>query len=469
VRKSIYFLAEMLASLLLLAAVHALSDHFQARLTANSGRGWDGVWYCQMADQIANRETVSAMAPFGYRVGVPFLAALADMHDIVHGFREVNIAGSYVTAILLVIWFRLTIPRAGLRCVFFLLFLSNWLAPARVVHVYPAYVDIWPYPFVLAVLLLTQALSRKGRTFTLILITLLCAVGVLVRETVALVAFAVPFAYNPLGFTSSGAPTLRWRRIPKRLLLPVACAAMVFISAHIFVHPTGRVRYWSQAMIFFYSKSWLGYCHSWLTAFGPILLIPVYHFREVKRYFSRRQYQAAYIAALIAVTLASSPDIERHVLVALPVIYSLIAHIIDRKSNIWRAPATVGLMVISQALASRVFLSIAPDEGVHPALVLLTPLSNRTPWHDLFPLYAIPRIAATSFWQYVLLGVVLLWFVEFRSADVIRVLRGASLHHGPGLRFPDSAVYDAVTAPQIPGVPAEAPAALRDGTYPPNS
>jgi hypothetical protein len=141
----------------------------------------------------------------------------------------------------------------------------------------------------------------------------------------------------------------------------------------------------------------------------------MYHFREVFHYFSARQYQGAYLSAIIIVTLISPPDIERHVLVALPVIYALVAHLLEKYWEIWGAPRVMGMLLISQALASRIFFSIAPDDGVHPAHVLLTPLSSRTPWHDLFPYFAIPRITATSFWQYVLLGAALVFVVRFRS------------------------------------------------------
>ena len=416
-RKTVYFTVELAVSLALLTLVHVVSDRVQAPLTANQGRGWDGVWYAQMAEQIANGQPVSAPAPFVYRIGVPFLASLADTRDIVHGFRKVNIAATYLTTFLLALWFRLSIDGAGLRFFFLLLFLCNWLAPPRVVHIYPANVDVWAYPFLLIMLLLIHTSSRWKSLTRVIVIAVLCAVGVLVRETVAIVTVAVPFAYNPLRLISTGGRLhLAWRGRMIRFLLPTGCALMVLVTVHQFVHPVGRGgSFWLAAMMWSYSKSWLAYCHSWFVAFGPILFIPVYHFRDVLQYFSHRQYQAAYMAALVMITLVSPADIERHVLVAVPIIYTLIAYLVEKYWRVWSMPLVMGIVLISQALASRVFFTIAPDEGVHPAYVLLTPLSSRTPWHDLFPLFAIPRIAVTSFWEYVVLGVALLLFVRFRS------------------------------------------------------
>lgn len=417
---------EILAGLVLLTFVHLLSNHFQSPLQANNGRGWDGVWYCQMAEQIANRRPVTAPAPFVYRIGLPFLASRA--RDVVHGFLDANLLASYITASLLVIWFRLTIRSAGLRWFFFLLFLSNWLAPSRLLHVYPITVDAWVYPFVLGVLLLTHALSRHGHTAYLILIALLCAMGVLVRETVALVAIVVPFADNPLRLDAAGRRlAFEYSRRTFQRFLPALGALAVVIAVSQFVHPQGRGGgFLSTAVISFYSKSWLAYCHSWFIAFGPILFIPIFHWRDVLPYFSVRQYQGAYLAALIGVTLVGPPDIERHVLVGLPIVYTLTAHLVEKHWKVWKAPLVMSVILASQILASRLFFDIAPDGGVHPAYVLLTPLSNRTPWLDLFPVFAIPRIAATSFWEYVLLGTSLLFILRsYAGRDILAESRRA--------------------------------------------
>src|ERR1051325_7320789 len=145
--------------------------------------GSDGEEYFRETDEIANGRTITAEVPYSYRIALPWLIAKTSSGDLVRGFYVYNIAASAAGAALLFAWllaFRVTPAVAVLTAV---LYIANWIGPARFLFFYPLYVDPPFIAFSIGALLLIHGLRRRfswGRALTL---TLVCFAGPFVRET----------------------------------------------------------------------------------------------------------------------------------------------------------------------------------------------------------------------------------------------------------------------------------------------
>jgi hypothetical protein len=97
---------EILICVASFALVTMLSDHFQARITYQEGRGWDGAYYYEMAEQAARGESIRAESPYVYRVGLPIAAAMLSRDDLLAGFKQANLVANVLLLPLFMVWAR---------------------------------------------------------------------------------------------------------------------------------------------------------------------------------------------------------------------------------------------------------------------------------------------------------------------------------------------------------------------------
>jgi hypothetical protein len=109
--------------------------------TVNNGRGWDGVWYFRIAEQIVALERPSGIAPHIYRIGTPLLAALINPSEILLGFLIANVIARFLFIILLVISLRLHISNWVVRLLLVTMAVVNWVGPVRFIYFYPTISD----------------------------------------------------------------------------------------------------------------------------------------------------------------------------------------------------------------------------------------------------------------------------------------------------------------------------------------
>lgn len=189
---------DIIISLLLLLAVNLISYKFQDRITLHHGQGWDGVFYYSMAEQFAQGHFPAEQAPFVYRIGPSYVAAILDSNNIVNGFLISDIITGVLTTILLVIWFRHFFSEWWLRVLLITLFLVHWIGPVRFSYYHPVYNDPWAFVFTISGFLFLKKMIEIRSLVTLAALSVLLFVGVFFRETVGLVALSFLFIKNPL-------------------------------------------------------------------------------------------------------------------------------------------------------------------------------------------------------------------------------------------------------------------------------
>jgi hypothetical protein len=416
--------AELLIVLAMFVVVNAATALVQAQIGINDGKGWDGSAYYALAQQMSDGQPLAAEAPFAYRVGTPFLAALFFKNDLILGFKVVNMAANAVTTLLLVVWFRLFVGDWRVRLALLAAFLLQWHGPVRFVHFYPVASDNWFIAILLAGLLGIYAARRHSSWLLVGGIGVLAALGVLVRESGMLLAFALPLARNPLRFA--------WRlpRFPFPFLIPLGLAVSAFAGVHAVAHITNNFS-GSEGAPLIVPKSAPTYLLGWWTAFGLLLVFPLFHWRRTLAFLWEHQFMAGLLLAVTLLSSFSSPalqlqlqDTERYLFWAMPIVFVLVGRAIERSLPLLSWPL-LALIVAGQSLAERVFWTIPQPGGGDPslaferstsALLVLTPVGGNVQYFDIFPSWMSQAYRLILLAEYVGLAAIVIVWLYWRAA-----------------------------------------------------
>ena len=119
------------------------------------------------------------------------------------------------------------------------------------------------------------------------------------------------------------------------------------------------------------------YVMGWLTAFGPVIAVVLYDWRRALRLLADHEWLAALMAGCAALSLVGGSDTERFAFWSLPVVYLLLARAIEHHAGVLRSRVLIAALVISQAIAARVFWGI-PD----PRAESVVGLALNAGWRD---------------------------------------------------------------------------------------
>ena len=380
---------------------------FQPQITKDGGKGWEGIDYYRMAEEMARGlHPVTAEAPMIYRVGTPALAALVhraggDGGDLFAAFRGVNLTANALSLLLLVAWLRRFIADWRVRAALGLAWLLQWDTPTRWLWFYPAHADPWLWVFLLVGLLAVDTCRTDGPTpARLTLVTVLGAVGVLFREVVAVVPLTLLFAGNPLRRDPVNG---RWRvHLPRpTLALPLAVTLLAFFTLRHggFVRQTDDYAFAWTALHWLHAKRPWIYFHGWLAAFGPaVLALALVGWRQGWAFLRDRQDLAVYLVAFAALGQIGGTDTERLLFWTMPVVFILAGRALEaRRTVLFSSPALVVVLILTQILATRACLWPIPDypdaATANPhVLPLLTPVGPRVSYLNLFSFFAVRRV-----------------------------------------------------------------------------
>jgi hypothetical protein len=429
--------SEFLIVLAMFLLVNVMSFLFQPQIGINDGKGWDGAAYYTVAEEISTGQALVAEAPFVYRVGTPFLASLVSRNDLVLGFKIINLAANFAMTFLLLAFLRLYVKDWRIRLALVAAFLLEWHGPVRFTHFYPVASDNLMVTMLLGGLLTIHSVRHRATWLTIATLSALAVLGTLVRESGLLLALIVPLAHDPIRF--------EWRlpRIPLGFLVPLAIAIVGFVGVHAVAQLTNTPSA-PNAGGLIVPKSIPAYGLGWFTAFGPLLVLPLFTWRRTAAFLWQHQYM---LALLLAVTLLSSfqspalqlqlQDTERYLFWAMPVMYVLIGRALEQVLPIVTRPL-LGMLVVSQALAERAFWAIPTPNATDPesafshgtsALLLLTPLGNNVQYFDIFPAWMSQTYRLILIGEYVGLGIVVigwLYWLGIRAPEARRSLAAAT-------------------------------------------
>jgi hypothetical protein len=331
---------------LLAAAVVTLSALTQPSIAVHGGLGWDGAQYARLAGQCWSAP-LTALEPFVYRIGTPCLAALVPASPRA-ALGAVNMAASVLLLFLLAAWLRRfvapsIVPWLLIVCAF------HWLGPLRYTWWYPAYIDP------LALCALVGALLLVERPIAL---SVICAAGALVRETMIMVPLAI--AAGRLISIAGRDGALGWRVVVgderfKAALAGAAATGVAIAFAHSVVTPASDYWMLDSALHWAYTKSFPTYMLAWFIAFGPMLVLPVVSHKAAWRFLSDAPEYLVLLAAVAVLAWIGGTDTERFLWWAAPLVLAVVG--IAAGAVDWRlSTAALGLLAAGQAINGRWFL-----------------------------------------------------------------------------------------------------------------
>lgn len=378
----------------------------QDRIAVNAGRGYDGVAYYDLSQQLTAGQPPTGVLRFASRVGTPLLAALVDPSNLLNGFQVVNLGAAFISTLLFLAWLRRFLEPSWLRLALVVVYATHWLQLIRFTVFYPVLVDAWAQALCFAGLNAIASYEQSPSGRKLAAITAIGALGVAFRDIVLLVPLAFVFCRSS-------------RRFHNVIPLAVAAAAFAFVRQAVtatdpLFSTSGHLL--DRAL----SRSALSYLLGWLVAFGPGVFVILFDWRGAAAFLARHRWALVYVGGVAAAAWAGSLESERHALNwASPVIYVLIGGTIQRHPH-WFKGALLAVVVASQALVSRVFWTIpqpTEDYSTLTPAVVLTPLGPDATYLHLFPDYPPRALAWLQLWQFAALGAVMLALMWWRTLD----------------------------------------------------
>jgi hypothetical protein len=405
------------AAIAIVAVIYGWTFATQPRINVADGRGYDGAEYWSMAVKFANGERPEGQWRYVRRIGTPILAAVADSLDPLEGFQIANVTATFISAVLLLMWFRRFIETPWLRLALICLWATHWLQLVRLTVFYPALVDPWTQVACFAGLNCIAWYQAKPGLRPAAAVTAVSAVGIFFRELAILVPLTFLFARNPALQHLPRAPFIRIRgfpRVEQWIPLAVAWAAFMWIGSYVIANDPGfsSPEFLEQRA---YDRNPIEYLLGWMTAFGPALFVVLFDWRTVIDFFSRHKVFLAYTAGVAVIGWAGSVLSERHALnSASPIVYMLLGRTIERHRAWFKAPAFVMFLLVTQAVVHRLFWTTPqPDREyltlVTPAVVL-TPVGETATYLHLFAAMIPSDMVIAQFAQFVVLAaIVFVW------------------------------------------------------------
>lgn len=318
---------------------------------------WDAVQYYLVASQLAAGQVPAAEAPYVYRLGLPWLVAQFWPADPARGFFLINLGCGLAIAALLSLWLRSGVERWSVRLALVALFAGAWHAPIRYVHFNGGYVDPPFLVLVLVGLLMLQAMWNAARPSQVAAFTTLVAVGAFIRETMLMLPAAALLLGNPIQVPLAFGEALR--RMRWFLLVPIAAGVVVIAVTHAVVI-ADTTRSFFAAALQWIRKPPTSYLLAWFTAYGPVLALLAFDWRQVATDLRERQHLAGFLLLCAVLGYFGGSDTERFVFWAMPVVYLLIGRSFERHQHLFEGMLLGAGLLAAQAISARIFWTI-PD------------------------------------------------------------------------------------------------------------
>lgn len=405
----------ILFAIILSVITIAISHLVQPEISYNNGLGWDGVNYHQMAEQIANGEQISTKSPFVSRVGLPYLVAKVYPDNITSGFLYLNWFFSILNSILLALLLARFINRKWVIYLLVFLYITQWHGFHRFGSFYPVQVD--PLAILLILTSLLVLLKRGITLLDIILLSVITLLGTFVREIVVipsvLIIAKAYFYYKKSKVTE--ALEVNLIQVNKYLLaLPLLIFLIIYAIVALSVEPTNSHKFYNAAADMLYTKSLFRFFHSWVVAYGAVIILPALFYRQTIDYLKQHKIMATYLAMIIVFSYVGGADTERIAYWGFPVVFILAAKVLDTIELTNANKNFLYALLLIQVVSQRLF-SIIPDfpSDCNSTTVLLTPIGNCFPYLNLFPAHSelIPAVIGFAEWGTV---IVVLWWWKRR-------------------------------------------------------
>lgn len=406
-------------------AIQALSYATQERITVNSGRGYDGAKYYDVAEQFAAGKPPAGEARFARRLGTPWLAALVKPEDLIAGFTIVNACAAFTASLLLFVWLRRYLHNPWLQIALVAVYAAHWLQLVRFSAFYPVLVDACAQACCFAGLNCIASYEQAPARWKVFAITAISAAGACFREVVLLVPLAFLFARNLRVEVSGAFPYVKVANRPRLIQwVPLAAAvAALAVIANLVVATDAGFSASNYLLNRALARSLLTYLLGWMVAFGPALFLILFDWRTATAFLARHTWMVAYLLGVAIVGWAGSLESERHALNwGAPVIYVLVGCTIQRHFAGLIRSGALGVALLAYLLASRVFWTTPQPVDDYLSLnptIVFTAVGPNASYLHLLPDYLPRETAWMELVQYLALGFLMLILMRSRAAGVV--------------------------------------------------
>jgi len=429
----------------------------QQRITLNDGRGWDGLNYYSLAVQIQQgSKPIVGNLPFIRRLGTPYLVACYSSltgDGIIESSLRINLLGSLVSVILLLIWLGNFIREFWVRAILCCLFMMTWFVLVRYTFYYPLTSDAWGAPWFLGSLLLLEPIRKSLNrdqdyklSIYLICYSLINFLGVFFRESNAILCILPFFVLDSFkkrefsNLTKTGFLNIckRWVRLyySRKTILFFIPFVFVMISQVIFpryvvVNNPGEYSYFFTSLFWTFTKSLPEYLVGIFIAYGQLILLIPFFYKKYSHILQQRQELIFLLTLSLVLGLSGGSDTERILFMSgFPVVFLLtgisILNIFYSSQRWW-----LFVLLSLQTIAYRFFWTL-PDvttKKLHSPVPFFSLMGNHFSYLNLYSRFGDYKVNAILLLEYVLLFIAT-WFVlnkkiSLKKGDVREVVKAS--------------------------------------------
>lgn len=301
----------------------------QQRISFNKGQGWDGASYYKIIEQIQQgKNLVAGELPYIKRIGTHFLIGTCSRitgKDLLTAALLINLLGTFITVLLLSRWLRLYIDSFPIRGLLIILFMTAWFAPLRFSFFYPMTTDTWGAAWFIGSLLLLHRIRKSynhqlQNRWLLPAFSLVVAAGYLFRESNLILILTPLFLINPLKHLNLLSPFNSIRQLIYSYrgkasfmwLLPAILLGCTHLlaSRYTTIIPSGY-SYIKTVAHWLYYKSTVEYTLGLCIAYGPLLLLLPFFYRQFKHILIEQQELLFLLFVALILGWTGGSDTER--------------------------------------------------------------------------------------------------------------------------------------------------------------
>lgn len=418
---------EILLTLLLFCLV-IFTYKGQEKHNINGGKGYDGNYYYSMIEQFKTQEfPIVERLPFAKRVGTMYLIGTYSRvtgYNIFDSALHVNLFACLVMAILLCVWLRQFIERFWIRLVLMTFFLVVWHGPISSLFFGAISTDAWGGLSFMAGLLSLNHISQQYRkskkiTSSIILFSIIISVGCFFRESNATLALAIFFIKKPLkenGINLKNLKNIKFTILVQNVIktyfnkstiiffLPFVMVTLTSFSVSLMIEPITNYYYsYPKALVrWFYNKSFIELLTAFFIAYGPLLTLIPFYFKQSLSLLKNREDLLFIFATALFFGYLGGGDTERiFFMSSFPIIFIFLANAIEKayysKDRWW-----LFIIFALQTLALRVYWHkpAFPSDTDNLPIPFITLLGDQFQYLYLFSNHGNMYLNTTLFLEY---------------------------------------------------------------------
>jgi hypothetical protein len=428
-RKNMNYALELTLAISAFIIATLIASHYQHMITYRNGRAWDGFYYHAMVKSLQEGHLPQGKSPYIYRFGAPFLASLVPSKNIANNFLLVDIAGNFITILLLVTWLRIYLTNSRIRLLLILMFLVSFHYPVRMSYFAPYNIDVWANVWLLAGLLV---ISRLNIWPTPRLITYLCiitAIGVLFREFMLVIPLCLLVARSRL-VLSRDPLRLRFGQVPSlAFFLPLVFGMASFLFLRfLLVTPGGPYTFGRAAARHLYTVVPPDYVYAWFIAFGTAFILVLFNWKTACKFLWEHQFLLAYFLLFAVLSYIGGESTYRYARLEFPIVFVLIGMAIAERAPLLKSPIFISLLTLTHLISQRAFWSTPdyPGGEVFLSRVFLTPIGNHVPLLDVLGMGS-REVRFVALCQYLFVSALFLLYLNWKKRRS-QLLSEPSLH-----------------------------------------